>query len=77
MAGFSKTGSAADAVVAWTRGCRAGSRVLTIAHSRVVGALMSFVDCECADMLGKVYLEIILNCGIDNSVILFGMLRFN
>jgi len=32
VVGFSKTGSVADAVVAWTRGCRAGLLVLTIAR---------------------------------------------
>ena len=39
--------------------------------------MMLFVDGRCADMLGEVYSEIILNDGIDNSVILFDMLRFN
>ena len=45
------------------------SLVLTIAHSRVVGALMSFVNNECADVFGEVYLEMILNLRLNYSVI--------
>ena len=61
--GFSKTGSVADAVVAWTRGGRAGSLVLTIARSRVVGMLMSFVDGRCAGVFEEVHPVVILNFG--------------
>jgi len=39
----------------------------------VVGALMAVVDGRCADMLGEVYLEMLLNFGRYQSVILFEM----
>ena len=70
VVGVGETGSVTDAVVAWTRGsCRAGSLVLTIAHSGVVGALMSFVDGICADVFGEVHPVSILNFGLYQYVI--------
>jgi len=42
--GFGETGSVADAVVAWTRDCRVGSLVLTIA--RFIGGWRADVICR-------------------------------
>ena len=72
--GFGETGSVADAVVAWTRGLSCGiADSDDCAIHRWSAALMAVVDGRCADMLGEVYLEMLLNFGRYQSVILFEM----
>jgi hypothetical protein len=73
VVGFSKTGSVADAVVAWTQELSCGIAGSDDCAFGVVGALMAVVDGRCVGVFGAVHPVSILNFGQYQSVISFEM----